>query len=191
MLRFANRQTYIENPWLEKFHQTVPTCCLFRRTSFDRLGGYRTFLRFAYDWDLFFRFMTMSEGVLFLPEILSIYRKHEQQTSVVAGLGALYDVLDLWQFKEYSHFRSWEVADLVIQHLHMAMLAKSDWLDIILEVRRRNLLSRVLWGSILCFPRRVGRKMARNASYSIENGRYQVPSNLDHALQTAAVVAGN
>jgi glycosyltransferase involved in cell wall biosynthesis len=33
-LGFANTETWRENPWLEKFAATNPTCCLFRRSAF-------------------------------------------------------------------------------------------------------------------------------------------------------------
>jgi glycosyltransferase involved in cell wall biosynthesis len=190
-LHFANRQTYIQNPWLEKFHRIAPTCCLFRRLSFDKLGGYRTFLRFVYDWDLYFRFMTAGEGVLFLPEILSIYRKHEQQASEVATLDAVYDLLDLWRLEEYSHFKSSEIADLVIRQVRRAIIAKSGWLDIVQQVRARGLLTPVLWGAIAGLPRNVWRTVKRSGPAEEDGCLFELPLNLEGALQTAKAVVGN
>jgi glycosyltransferase involved in cell wall biosynthesis len=190
-LRFANRETYTQNPWLEKFHRIAPTCCLFRRSSFDKLGGYRTFLRFVYDWDLYFRFMTAGEGVLFLPEILSIYRKHEQQASEVALLDALYDVLDLWRFQEYSHFKSSEIADLVLRQVRRSMIAKSGWLDIVHQVHARGMLTTVLWGAIVGLPRNVWRILRRSGPAEEDSCRFELPSNLESALQTAKLVVAS
>lgn len=190
-LLYANRQTYIQNPWLEKFHRIAPTCCLFRRSSFDRLGGYRTFLRFVYDWDLFFRFMTAGEGVLFLPEILSIYRQHEDQATAVASLDALYDILDLWRFQEYSHFKSSEIADLVLRQVRAAMIAKSGWLEVVHQVHARNLLAPILWGAIAGFPRNAWRTVTRSRPGEEDGSHFELPSNLSSALQTAKAVVGN
>ena len=190
-LRYANRQTYIRNPWLEKFHRIAPTCCLFRRSSFDKLGGYRTFLRFVYDWDLFFRFMTAGEGVLFLPEILSIYRQHEQQATEMASLDALYDILDLWRFQEYSHFKSSEIADLVLRQVRSAMIAKSGWLDIVHQVYARNLMTPIVCGAIAGFPRYVWRTITRSGTAEEDGSRFEFPSNLESALRTAEAVVGN
>jgi len=190
-LRFANRQVYLENFWLEKFHETAPTCCLFRRSSFNRLGGYRISLRFAYDWDLFIRFMTTGGGVLFLPEVLSVYRKHDEQASQTASLQGLYDVLDLWQLEEYSYFPSSEIADLVLQQVRMSMIAKSKWLDILNEVRHRGLALRVLWGTAAGLPYKLRRKLGKNAPAAEEDACYQLPANLERALQAANVAIGN
>lgn len=190
-LLYANRQTYIQNPWLEKFHRIAPTCCLFRRSSFDKLGGYRTFLRFVYDWDLFFRFMTAGEGVLFLPKILSIYRQHEEQATAVASLDALYDILDLWPFQEYSHFKSSEIADLVLRQVRAAMITKSGWLDIVHQVHVRNLLVPILWGTIAGLPRNAWRTVTRSRPEEEDGSHFELPSNLTSALQTAKAVVGN
>lgn len=189
-LSFVDRQTFAENRWLEKFHRIAPTCCLFRRSSFDRLGGYRTFLRFVYDWDLFIRFMTVGDGILFLPEILSIYRKHEEQVSEVASLDAVYDILDLWPFEEYSHFKSWEIADLILRQVRSAIIAKSGWREIVHQVYSRGQLPRVLWGAIFALPLNLWRSV-KTGGPAVEDGcRFMLPSNLESALQTAkAVVA--
>lgn len=190
-LRFANRQTYTQNLWLEKFHRVAPTCCLFRRSSFDKLGGYRTFLRFTYDWDLYFRFMTAGEGVLFLPEILSIYRKHEEQMTEMSSLNALYDVLDLWKFQEYSHFKSSEIADLVLRQVRRAMIHKTGWTTIVGQVSNRGLLTPILWGAIAGLPRNVWRTITRSGPGEEDGSHFELPSNLESALKTAKAVVGN
>src|SRR5215472_526254 len=56
-IRFADGSVFSQNAWLENFHNVAPTSCLFRRSVFTNIGGYRVTLRFAYDWDLFMRFM--------------------------------------------------------------------------------------------------------------------------------------
>ena len=116
-IRFADKTIYSENRWLEKCRNVVPTCCMFRKTAFDQVGGYRITLKFAYDWDLFMRFMTLASGVMFIPEILAIYRQHSEQASNKELAAHLYDTLDLWELGEYSHWTEGEIADLVLTNL--------------------------------------------------------------------------
>jgi glycosyltransferase involved in cell wall biosynthesis len=187
-VRFANRQVYLENLWLEKFHNVAPTCCMFRKSTFDEMSGYRVSLRFAYDWDLFMRFMTIGGGVVFLPEVLSVYRKHEEQASQTITNQGLYDVLDLWQLKEYSHWPSYEIADLVLTELIKAMRGRSDWVDILDQVRRRGVASRVLWGVPEALRRRLRRTNRRNGE---EGKNYEFPANLERAFRAANVLVGN
>jgi glycosyltransferase involved in cell wall biosynthesis len=64
-LRFADGVIFRQNPWLEKYSGVNPSCCLFRRSAFDLIGGYRTSLRFAYDWEIYMRFLEIGGGVVF------------------------------------------------------------------------------------------------------------------------------
>jgi hypothetical protein len=100
-------------------------------------------------------------------------------------------LLDLWQLEEYSYFPSSEIADLVLQQVRMSMTAKSKWLDILNEVRHRGLALRVLWGTAAVLPYRLWRKLGKNAPAAEEDVRYQLPANLECALQAANVAIGN
>lgn len=187
-IRFANNEVYLANLWLEKFHNTGPTCCLFRRSAFQRVGGYRVSLRFAYDWELFMRFMTIGGGVLFLSDILSVYRIHEGQASQTVSVQGLYDILDLWQLNEYAHWPSSDIADLVLTVLSIAVRSGSDWVDILEQIRRSGLALRVLRG----FPRAVLNKALRKARLSAKgDSNYESPANLESAFRTAGAQIGN
>jgi GT2 family glycosyltransferase len=182
-IRFANKQVYLENRWLDKFHNTSPTCCMFRKSTFDEIGGYRKGLRFAYDYDLFMRFMTMGGGVVFLSEVLSVWRKHEGQMSQTSTRQGLWDVLDLWQLDEYSHWPSYEIADLVLTELVSAMRNGSGWVDILGQVWRRGMTARVLWGAPDAVRRKLRRR--RNGGDAEKDDHYELPANLDRALHAA------
>jgi glycosyltransferase involved in cell wall biosynthesis len=187
-LRFANRRVYQQNRWLEKFHYVAPSCCMFRKAAFDEIGGYRVTLRFAYDWDLFMRFMITGGGVVFLPEVLSVYRKHEEQASQTISNQGLYDILDLWQLDEYSHWPSCEIASLVLTVLIRAMRHNGGWVDVLDQVRRSGVSSRILWGVPEAFRRRLRR---RTRAKEQEDSYYEFPANLERAFRAANVLVGN
>jgi hypothetical protein len=185
-LRFADDRTLRENPWLEKFHGTSPTCCLFRKSVFDLLGGYRTSLRLAYDWELYIRFMTLGGGVLFLPEILCIYRKHGEQMVQTQTMDGLRDVLDLWNSKEYMHWPGWEIAGLVLSQCSSAIRGRGDISVLVDEIRRRHLWHRILPG----IPEALWRKVVWGYETTdvVGGPHYEIPGNLDSALRLANAV---
>lgn len=187
-LRFADRATLRINPWLEKFHGINPTCCVFRRSAFEKVGGYRTSLRFAYDYDLYMRFLTRGGGVVFLPQVLCVYRKHAGQAVQTSSIDGLYDVLDLWQLKEYSHWAAFEIADLVLTHLTETLRAgKSVW-GIFEHVRRSGVGWRVLGGMPNAIRARLRRR--RNRGNVEADSNYESPANLEYALRAANALVG-
>ena len=188
-IRFADRHVYLQNLWLEKNHGIAPTCCLFRRNSFHQIGGYRTFLKFAFDWDLYMRFMTLGGGVIFLPEVLAMYRKHEDQGSKTALREGLYDVLDLWKLDEYSHWPSWEIADVVIAELRNTGRTASGWIKICSQIRRRGLTRRLTIGAGKAICKRLWRRMQCRGVW--RDGNYESPLNLDRAMRAANLLLGS
>lgn len=153
---FADQAAFKEQPWLEKFHGVGPSCCLFRKAEFDRLQGYRTSLRFAYDWELYLRFLANGGGVAFLPRILTIYRRHAEQAIEQQSLAGLQDVLDLWG--EHAHWPAWEIASLIFSESSMAARNKGAWTAPFTEVWRRGLWPRVLTGLPGALLRRAFRR---------------------------------
>ncbi len=177
-IRFANARTLRENPWLEKFHGTNPSCCLFRRTAFDCIGGYRTSMRFAYDWEIFMRFMTIGGGVIFQPQILCLYRKHETQAVQTSSIEGLYDVLDLWMQEDYSHWPAWEIADSI---LLCCRRDKNNIHQIFREVTSRHLVGRILPGMPRALYEKLRRRLGRGDVKVDQN--YEKPVNLEYVLQ--------
>lgn len=187
-LRFADGNVYRENPWLEKHHNVAPTCCMFRKRIFEQIGGYRVSLRFAYDWDLYIRFMTHGGGVLFLPEVLAVYRRHDEQASKNAAHEGLYDVLELWQLHEYSHWPSWEIADLALTHVIASVRSRRGLFDLFGEIRRVGVAGRLVAGGGKAIRRRLRRRIG---SLDVEpDANYEWPANLEWAVREAnALVA--
>jgi glycosyltransferase involved in cell wall biosynthesis len=186
MVRFVDGGTFRKNPWLKNFTGVNPSCCLFRRTAFDLIGGYRTSLRFAYDWEIYMRFMDMGGGVIFLSQVLSIYRQHEEQAVRTSTLDGLRDMLDLWKTTEYSHFPAWTIAWLVLTASGQAIRNGGQISDVINEVTARHLTRRVLPG----LPRALYEKMRqriRNADVNVHSN-YEKPLNLEKALRSATEV---
>jgi glycosyltransferase involved in cell wall biosynthesis len=187
-VRFANRQQYLENPWLEKFHDIGPTCCLFRKSAFERIGGYRVSLRFAADWDLFMRFMTIGGGVLFMPQILSVARSHDGQMTQISTSDGLLDMLDLWQLDEYSHWPAWEIAYLALTQASAGVRSGGAWFDVLRQIRSRGLASRVLRG----VPRALLEKARqRMRAGEVGDSNYEPPVNVESAIRAATALIGS
>lgn len=182
ILRFADRGTSRKNPWLEKFSGVNPSCCLFRRSPFDLIGGYRTSLKFAYDWEIYMRFMEVGGGVVFLSQVLSIYRQHDEQAIRTSRLDGLRDMLDLWKLEEYSsRFAAWEIAELVLTQCGVAFRNDSQISDVITEITSRHLTRRVLLG----LPKALYAKVCRRIRNVVNiDPNYEKPLNLDEAMRS-------
>ena len=186
MIRFADGGTFRKNPWLEQFSCVNPSCCLFRRTSFDLIGGYRTSLKFAYDWEIYTRFMEIGGGVIFLSQVLSIYRQHEEQALRTSSLDGLRDMLDLWKVKEYSKFPAWKIASLVMTASGQAIRNGGQIYDVINEVTARHLTRRILPGLPRAIYQKIRRRI-RDVDVNVDRN-YEKPLNLDNALRSATEV---
>jgi glycosyltransferase involved in cell wall biosynthesis len=172
VIDFADSSTLAANPWLEQFHGTSPSCCLFRRQNFERIGGYRLSLRFAYDWDLYIRLIRQGGGVVFLKEILSIYRRHSEQMVATRPLDGLRDILDLWDLPEYRHWTSAEISELVMSCLGIAIRAHISPLSVITEINQRHLWLRLFPGLAGAITRRL---TGRHGSGVTDYSRFFVP----------------
>jgi hypothetical protein len=185
---FASHKEYVDHPWLEKFHNVVPTCCLFRRSAFERIGGYRVSLRFAADWDLFMRFMSVAGGVLFLPAILSIARKHDRQMTKLSTPDGLQDILDLWKMDEYSHWPAWEIAHLALTQTSDGVRSGRSRFEVLQKIRQRGLVMRIMRG----MPRALYEKaMTRMRPADVVDVNYLPPANVDDAVRAAIALIGS
>jgi glycosyltransferase involved in cell wall biosynthesis len=190
---FSDRTGLGEHPWLEKFHGTGPSCCLFRRENFDRLGGYRTSLRFAYDWDIYMRFLASGGGVIFLPQVLCSYRFHDEQAVQTSNIDGLWDMLDLWALEENAHWLAKDIAGLVVSQCTGA-LRKGEGVAgiaaILGQVRRRGLGWRVLAGVPGAFQEKFCRRVFGDIPEDTRH--YVVPLNREAALEKAnAMIQAN
>lgn len=176
---FADHETFRANPWLEKHHNVAPTSCMFRRTAYELIGGYRESLRFAYDWDIYMRFMIRGGGVLFLPNVLAVYRQHEGQAARTVAHEGLFDVLDLWGREEFTRWQSWDIADLVITHLRAARKNAGEREAIIEHIRKNRLSMKLIQGGIRAVPRRLLRRYGLSKEGPDNN--YREPDGIENA----------
>jgi len=179
----ADAEALAANPWLEKYHGTAPSCCLFRKIAFERIAGYRTFLRFAYDWDFFMRMMRFGGGVLFLPEILVVYRRHEEQMVQQHSIDALKDVLDLWVLPEYRLWPAHEIATIALNEARShSKTGQSPWLVI-----KAIADSGSTWRTAGGLPRAICAKLfrLRNASEDALSSNCQSPNNVEARIKAA------
>jgi glycosyltransferase involved in cell wall biosynthesis len=180
---FANNETYLENPWLEKYHGTSPSCCLFRKAAFDGIGGYRLTLRFAYDWDLYMRFMRQGGGVAFVPEVLTVYRKHPEQMVNDRSIDGLLDVLDLWRLPEYSHWSSTTIAGLVLTHCRDTVRKGHSLLPLLHSLREYERKYRLWSGIPGALLAKVG--LVGGDETDIVGENYRIPNGVELAIQRA------
>jgi hypothetical protein len=183
-LRFADGVIFRQNPWLEKYFGVNPSCCLFRRSAFDLIGGYRTSLRFAYDWEIYMRFLEIGGGVVFFSQALSIYRQHEEQAIRTSSLDGLRDILDLWQIKEYSNLPAWKIAALILTASGQTIRDGGQISDVINEMTARHLTRKVLPGLPRALYEKIRRRI-RNVDVDVDR-HYEKPLNLDTSLRSAA-----
>jgi len=183
---FADHSTLLENPWLEDYHGTSPTCCLFRKAAFDGIGGYRPGLRFAYDWDLYMRFMKIGGGVVFVPEVLSVYRKHSEQMVNNRSIDGLRDVLDLWRLPEYSHWSSSSIASLVLTHCSNTIRKGGNLIQVLEELRRHDLRRKLLSGMPAAFFRKACLHGKDNVD--LRANYYRSPNGIARAIRTARAI---
>jgi glycosyltransferase involved in cell wall biosynthesis len=188
-VRFADGATFRNNPWLEQYSGVNPSCCLFRRASFDSIGGYRISLRFAYDWEIYMRFMARGGGVIFLSQAQAIYRQHEEQAIRTSSLDGLRDILDLWKVKEYSHFPAWEIAGLVLTQSGNAIRNGGQISEVINEVTARHLMRRLLPGLPRALYEKIRRRI-RNVDTNVHRN-FEMPINLEKALRSATEIMAN
>jgi glycosyltransferase involved in cell wall biosynthesis len=182
-LRFADGVIFRQNPWLEQYSGVNPSCCLFRRSAFDLIGGYRTSLRFAYDWEIYMRFLEIGGGVIFFSQALSIYRQHEEQAIRTSSLDGLRDILDLWEIKEYSNFPAWKIAALILTASGQTIRDGGQISDVINEMTARHLTRKVLPGLPRALYEKIRRRI-RNVDVDVDR-HYEKPLNLDTALRSA------
>jgi glycosyltransferase involved in cell wall biosynthesis len=93
----ATGAEYIEDRAVRDFRFASPSLCLYRRTAFERLGGWRADLHAVIDWEMYSRMVRNGGGVMFLHDVLAIMRLHENRASNTTALhwGFYHDVMKL------------------------------------------------------------------------------------------------
>jgi len=84
--RISHRERWLTGPlpdWLPKIAVQQRIQCasaLVRRSVYEQLGGYRSDLRYALDWEMWVR-IAAQYGVWYEPRLLAYYRRHEHNES--------------------------------------------------------------------------------------------------------------
>lgn len=181
---YASSNSWSEDSWLEQFYGTCPSSCLFRRSSFNIVGGYNTALRFAYDWYLYQRFLKQGGGVVFLPEILCVYRRHEEQCAQTSVLSAVCDMLDLWPMEENKRWSASDMAAMVVAEC-LATWRNGNGVAgvarVVGEVRTRRLGWRVLSGVPGAFLKKMRTRL--HGPNVRDQYHYVAPVNQAQALE--------
>jgi glycosyltransferase involved in cell wall biosynthesis len=183
---FADAVTLMSEPWLEHFHGIAPSCCLFRKRTFERIGGYRTSLRLAYDWDLYMRFLTLGGGVIFIPRILSIGGRHSDQSVQTTSIDGLWDMLDLWSGEYRERWSARTLAGLVSTQCGMKLRRGEGIpgvMNMFREIWRRKLAWRLLGGMSGALWDKARNRVGVGDSGQSEH--YIEPINRDIAVEQA------
>jgi glycosyltransferase involved in cell wall biosynthesis len=183
---FADRTSINQHTWLHRFPGAAPSCCLFRRHAFDEIGGYNSAMRFAYDWELYTRFLTLGGGVIFLPRVLCIYRQHPGQSVQTSSIDGLWDMLDLWPKQDNSHWSARVMMGLVLTQCGVKMRSSeriSGVMEIYRELGRRGVIRRLL----KALPAAVWDKIRTRVGFRMKKpvGDYTLPIAIDDAVEQA------
>jgi hypothetical protein len=129
--------------------------------------------------------LTEAGGVIFLPQILCVYRKHAEQAAQTSNVDGLCDVLDLWRWKEYAHWPASKVAELVLTQLGATARSGQSFRAVLKNVRQRGLTWRVLKG----MPEALLMKVRRRAfsTNAAGDAGYASPVDPENAILAARI----
>jgi glycosyltransferase involved in cell wall biosynthesis len=183
---FADQLSLDQYSWLHRFLGVAPSCCLFRKVAFDRIGGYNKALRIAYDWDLYIKFLTIGGGVSFLPRILSIYRQHPEQSVQTSSIDGLWDMLELWPQRDNVHWSARNLMGLVLTQCGVKMRSSEGLAGIwsmFRELTRRRVFFRLLGG----LPPALWDKLRARIGFAPKEyaGDYILPAMREEAVEQA------
>jgi glycosyltransferase involved in cell wall biosynthesis len=76
---YADADIYRENREVREFNFSQPSFCLYRRATFESLGGWDRELLALIDWEMYSRMVRKGGGICYLKEVLGILRMHENR----------------------------------------------------------------------------------------------------------------
>ncbi len=152
----ATDADYLDDQAVRDFRFASPSLCLYRRTAFERLGGWRADLRAVIDWEMYSRMVRYGGGVMFLHDVLAIMRLHENRASNTTALhwGFYHDVMKLSAEPEHPWGGAYRAKAMVNQLLW-------DWRQ--RQSPRRTLAhayqTNAFPGALLYFPWEIARRL--------------------------------
>jgi len=78
---YATGEEYEDDLAVRDFPYASPTLCLYRRSTFERLGGWDATLLAVIDLDLYSKMIRFGGGMIYLHEVLAIMRLHDDRMS--------------------------------------------------------------------------------------------------------------
>jgi glycosyltransferase involved in cell wall biosynthesis len=103
-LDYADSESYRTKKKVRHFPFSSPSLCLFRRSTFDRLGGWDSELKAVCDYEMYSRVVRNGGGIAYLHEVLAIMRLHGDRESNNSALtwDFYHDVLIMANRPEFS-----------------------------------------------------------------------------------------
>jgi len=98
---FAAADEYRRDRAVRDFRHPGPSVCLYRRSAFERLGGWDRKLLAVIDYDMYAKVVRFGGGIIFLHEPLGIARRHDTQHSGTAHWDFYHDVMLMSAKAEY------------------------------------------------------------------------------------------
>jgi GT2 family glycosyltransferase len=128
-IEYADADIYRENRDVWAFTFTSPSLCLYRRTNFERVGGYDQELLAVGDWEIYSRMIRKGGGICYLHEVLAIMRLHDNRHSNTSALhwDFYHDVLILSRRPESRWAASFKAKVVMEQLLWDLRLRRPPW----------------------------------------------------------------
>ena len=126
---YATAREYDTDSAVRDFRYTSPSLCLFRRATFERLGGWSKSLKAVIDWELYSRMVRNGQGVMFLHDALAVMRLHGDRDSNTTALnwGFYHDVMLLSATPEYSRGNAHRMSVILEQLVRDLRQKRSPW----------------------------------------------------------------
>jgi GT2 family glycosyltransferase len=82
----ADADVYRKNREVMNFRFTSPSVCLYRRATFESLGGWDKELLAIIDWEMYSRMVRKGGGICYLHQVLAIMRMHNNRHSNTSAM---------------------------------------------------------------------------------------------------------
>lgn len=143
---YAAASEYVDDCAVKNFRFASPSLCLYRRITFERLGGWNPSLLAALDWELYSRMIRCGGGLIFLHDVLAIMRLHEDRMSNTSALhwGFYHDLMLLSAQPEHQWggaFRAMAVMDQLLWDWRLKRSPRRT----LEHARNTKVFPRVLW----------------------------------------------
>lgn len=142
---------------------------LVRRSLLDQVGGFSTRLFTSMDYELWLRIAAVTRNIVRVPEVLAIYRWHDQgQISAVKWR----QVLEAWQVRQ----------DFIREHPEQVTHIAPETLRELLDGSLLHAGYAAYWKRDLVSAQQLFRKAVRRGYWRLRDAKYVLPSFLPSAV---------